>query len=64
MLILVTIQAVLGLLNYLFIYNNKRLSTGTIHKFKLIHRYVGIFLTLACYISLTTGYLMKYKNLV
>lgn len=64
LLVLICIQFVTGLINYFCIYKRKRHHNDYIHKFKNLHRYLGIFLTFTVYINIITGFIIQWENLM
>ena len=55
------VQIALGSINSLFIYILP-IKNDFIHKFKLIHKFVGIFLTIISYGNLILGFIVLNKD--
>ncbi len=64
MLGLSAVQIILGIINVIKIYRESNLKSGNIHKFKQFHMYIGYFMMFASYVSMITGYVLHFKDIL
>ncbi len=62
--ILICIQMILAWIPLFGIYKKQRVTSNLVHKLKIGHKIVGILMTITVYISLITGFMMMYSDLV